>query len=344
MSCKASTTHSIDNLAKLLKSFLDWLLSGRRQRDMPGGGRTFRRRASRLWTIWPMPPVVDEICRVVFVDGIYLARNIVVLIARGEKHVLSWYLARSENSNAWAALMLKIAPPDVVVTDGGSGFEKARRAVWPKTKVQRCIFHAFCQVKRQTTTRPNLPAGVELYALAKELLKIKTLKQASVWVEGYNAWCTKWAEFLAETTITDGKKSYTHERLVTARNGLTGLINKGTLFTFLDLDLMRDGPLPATNNAIEGGVNSPLRDMLRRHRGMSITRRIKAVFWWCYMHTEHPLTSAGIIKTMPTDESIDKLYRDYASASNRPDGPVELGDAVVWHELHKADAFRSDWD
>ena len=62
----------------------------------------------------------------------------------------------------------------------------------------------------------------------------------------------------------------------------------GTLFTYLDPALTAEGPLPRINNAIEGGVNARLRDMLRNHRGMSLMRRVKAVFWWCYLHTEPP--------------------------------------------------------
>ena len=44
--------------------------------------------------------------------------------------------------------MAPIPAPDVVVTDGGSGFAKAVRETWPRTRVQRCTFHAFSQVKR----------------------------------------------------------------------------------------------------------------------------------------------------------------------------------------------------
>ena len=117
-----------------------------------------------------MPEAVDEVHRVVFVDGIWVARGAVVLIACTERHVLSWHLARAETSAAWRSLLSRAAPPDVVVTDGGSGFAKAVAAEWPRTRVQRCVFRAFCQVKRCTTTRPKLQAGVELYALAKELL------------------------------------------------------------------------------------------------------------------------------------------------------------------------------
>jgi len=342
--CKASATHSYNKDAKLFKQFLDWLLSRKRQADMPKDARTFRRKVLRFWSIWPMPPVTGEAYRVVYVDGIYLARNIVVLIARSDRYVLSWYLARSENSGAWAALMMRIVPPSMVVCDGGSGFEKARRKIWPHTKVQRCTYHAFCQVRRYTTSRPRLPAGVELYGIAKNLLGIKTLHEASVWVEGYNAWCTRWAEFLAEETVVEGRRVLTHDRLVKAHNNLTRLINQRTLFTYLDPELSKEGPLPATNNRIEGGVNAPIRQMLLDHRGLSDLRRIKAVYWWCYMHTECPLTPAELLKVLPTDDDIDYLYNTYAQILQPQDEPAPLGNGLVWSELHKSDPYRMDWN
>ena len=122
----------------------------------------------------------------------------------------------------------------MVVTDGGSGFASAAAKEWPATKVQRCTFHAFCQVRRKTTRRPNLQAGKELYALAKESLHIETLHQADWWVERYMQWCEFWADFLEETSIVDGRKVYTHGRIREARSGLTRLVSKGVLFTYLD--------------------------------------------------------------------------------------------------------------
>ncbi len=342
-SCKATSTRRIDKDAKTLREFLSWLLSGKRQADMPGEGRSFRMKTSKFWNIWPMPPLVDEIHDVVYVDGIYLARNTVVLIAANDKHVLGWYLARSENSSAWSALLSRIAPPDVVVTDGGSGFEKARRMVWPDTSVQRCTFHAFCQVKRYTTSRPKLPAGVELYGLAKDLLHIKDAVSATNWLAAYNDWCLRWREFLAETTVSDGRRELTHEKLVSAQRSLTRLIKGHVLFTYIDPSVTQGRILPATNNRIEGGINAPLRQMLRDHRGMSVERRIKAVFWWCYMHTEYPLSPAELLKVMPTDHSVDSLYR--ANRQGQLQGGVqEWGDAIVWNEFHTSGPYRMDWD
>lgn len=93
---------------------------------LPGRGRTFRRRTAAFWGGYGRcPKRFDEVHRVVFVDGIWVTQSAVVLIACTERHVLFWHLARAETSAAWRSLLSRVAPPDVVVTDGGSKFAKA---------------------------------------------------------------------------------------------------------------------------------------------------------------------------------------------------------------------------
>lgn len=342
--CKSTKTIKLNNDAKQLEIFLSWLFSKKRQIDMPGEGRTFRNHTAKFWKIWPLAPLIDEVHRVIYVDGIYLGKGAVVLIAASDDYVLGWYLARSENTKSWEALLSRIAPPLVVVSDGGPGFESARKKVWPKTGLQRCTFHAFSQVRRYTTSRPKLPAGIELYQIAKDLLNIKTSPQAQMWVARYFMWCEKWDAFLREVTVKDGHTELTHERLVKAKRSLNVLINKGTLFTYLDDLLTIGGPLPATNNCIEGGVNAPLRQLLYEHRGLNLIRRIKAVFWWCYMHTECHLSSADILKVMPTDDDIDAIYKELTYPESNRETIPQWGDAIVWGELHTQDPWRHDWD
>lgn len=311
---------------------------------MPGHGRSFRRRTVKFWNLWPLPPLIDEVHHVVYVDGLHLGRKAVVLIARTDTHVIGWYLAKTENSRAWSALMDRIAPPDVVVTDGGSGFEKARRHSWPDTQVQRCVFHAFQQIKTGTTTRPRLPAGQELYALGKSMFRIETIEQAHQWIADYVAWCVRWEEFLSEKTWIDNRHVFTHDRLVRAQRSITKLLRDGTLFTYLDADLLLDGAIPATNNKIEGGTNAPLRTMLRDHRGLRLLRRVKAIFWWCYLNSEYPLPAAQILTVMPTDTDIENYYRQLTGIEQRSTSIEQWGDAIAWHELHQAAPYRTDWD
>ena len=202
---------------------------------MPGGGRSFRRRCEPLWQLWPFSPIVDEVHEVIFVDGIHLGRGAVVLIAQTPDCVLGWYAARSENSRAWEALMSRIAPPALVVTDGGSGFAKACKRIWPTTRVQRCTFHAYCRIRQATTTRPKLAASQGLYALGQQLLHVEGREDAQEWIGAYQDWCARWKDFLEEKTRRlDGGWEYTHERLVRARNSLNKLIRQGLLFTYLD--------------------------------------------------------------------------------------------------------------
>lgn len=93
-----------------------------------------------MWGLWPPVPLVDEVHHVVHVDGIHLHRDAVVLIAVAGGHVIGWHVAKSEKAAAWQCLMARIAPPDVLVCDGGGGVLKAAKAMWPDTRIQRCLF------------------------------------------------------------------------------------------------------------------------------------------------------------------------------------------------------------
>ena len=338
--CSATFTNPIDNSTKQFVQFQHWLFSKAVQKEMSGAGRSFRRKISKFWEIWPMPPKIESPMNVVYVDGIYLSRKACILICCNEENVLGWYLCRYENSRAWEALMQRIAAPAMVVSDGGHGFRKALKRVWPKAKLQRCTFHAFLQVKRYTTGRPKTIAGIEMYMIAKDLLMIKDLGQAANWVTRLINWRIRHKAFLSEMTRDEkGKLRPMHERLLKAERSLARLVRQNTLFTYLDESLSYGEELPSTNNRIEGGINAQLRTMLRNHRGMSIERRIKAVFWWCYFHTPKPLSASEILKVMPTDRSISKLYKAMNERSQLEDSIPTWGDAIVWHELHKSNSY-----
>ena len=313
--------------------------------QMPGQGRSFRRKTAKFWEIWPLSPVVDEIFNVIYLDGIHLGRKAVVLIARNDSHVLAWYVARSEHASAWGALLERIAPPNVVVCDGGSGMKTAIAKHWSNTRVQRCTFHVFNQIKTATTIRPKLAVSKEMYLLGIQLIRVKTRGEAIEWLKKWNQWHLEYAQFLEEKSFDEnGRCHYTHERVRTARNRVEKLIRQGTLFTYLDPELNEElGVLPAMNNRIEGGTNAPLRQMLRQHRGMSLTRRIKAIFWYCYMHSPNPLPVAEILKIMPRDKDIEELYQR-AQAGSEADYLPQWGDRVTWAELHHASPWVNRWD
>lgn len=103
--------------------------------------------------------------------------------------------------------------------------------------------------------------------------------------------------------------------------------------------------MPAMTNRIEGATNAPLRQMLPDHRGLSLTRRIKTIFWWCYMYTEHPLPPAQILKTMPTDADIETAYQTIHPAEIKTTSLPQWADAITWQDLHhNTSPYTNPWD
>lgn len=93
--------------------------------------------------------------------------------------------------------------------------------------------------------------------------------------------------------------------------------------------------MPAMNNQIEAATNAPSRRMLSDHRGMCLPRRIKAIFWWCYMHTGHPLPPAQILTVMPADTQIDTACRKASHAHQA------IGIIPTWVDLHHHTLYRN---
>lgn len=338
--CGASATRRIDSSAKALAAFLARLLSKDAAAELPTGRSTFWRRTSWAWRIWPVAPPTGEVHDVVFLDGIWMRRRAVVLIAVADGRVIGWHLARSECAESWLALMSRIPAPAMAVSDGARGLAKAAGIAWPSTRIQRCTFHAAGQVRRCTTLNPRLAAGIELLGIANKLSEARDADAAASWLAEYSEWCTRWDGFLREFTLKDGKRQYTHEPLRKARRGLNKLVKEGALFTFVEMAAERGGEWPATNNAVES-VNARLREMLRLHRGLPFMHRVKAIFWWCYMHTECPLPPAEILRVMPTDDEMAGLFSAAAGDGGNQDGaPSGYGSGIDWDEFHMPTKFR----
>ncbi|AOZ71875.1 hypothetical protein BK816_07295 [Boudabousia tangfeifanii] len=346
--CNASTSLKIDNRAKTMKRFLEWLLHPYPLSRLPGAGRTFRRQTAWCWDYWPAAPLCPVYTEVVHVDGIYLGRKAVVLIAAaaGQK-VLAWHVARRECASSWQALLRKLQRPSIVVCDGGSGFAKACKELWPTTKIQRCTFHVFTNIRAQTTLHPRTAAGREILNLGRKLLTVRTENDRDEWIDQYLSWCARYKEFLAETTrLENGQIVPTHARLLKVRNLLNNLLAKGHIFTYLTPEAYPDGKipkvedlLPATNNLIEGSINSPLRELLHAHRGMSLLHRLTTICWWCYRHSYNPQDIPTILSTIWTHDEILKANQKAANPTPDPDynsligGPI-FGTYPLYKELH----------
>ncbi len=271
-----------------LERFVSWLLGKLAQNELEQPPRTFRNQTSWCWNVAPPNTLTGEIHHAVVVDGIRVGSN-VCLIARTTDYVITWVWMPYESSQYWTELLRLLPQPKYVVCDGQRGMLKAIAICWPETTVQRCRFHAWLNVKSKLTLRPKSAPAQELLQLTRNLLHIRTRRQARSWKRKLKHWHRKHHSYIDERTMRQDPQPgqrrwhYTHARLRSAYKQLHEITD----------DLLRSSyrphpELPSTTNHIEGGINSQIRLKLKAHRGMPVVHQMRLVDWYLYSRTEEP--------------------------------------------------------
>lgn len=286
--CTASSTRLRPDLSRsfVFEDFISWLLGKAAQEELDISGRTFRDRTSWCWGV-PVPSVLTgETQYAVIVDGIKIGSS-VCLIARTTEFVIAWVWVHYESSEHWSELLRLLPPPTYVVCDGQKGLLKAISICWPATTVQRCRFHAWLNVKTRLTLHQESRAGQELLELARDLLRVRTKRQAKRWKRKLKNWYRRHRSYINERTVKPNRKPgerswrYTHERLRSAYRQLAKIKDDVLRSSY------RPNPeLPSTTNHVEGGVNSQIRTRLKQHRGMTNEHQKVLVDWYLYTRTE----------------------------------------------------------
>ena len=296
-SCANSATKPRPDLSRAfeLERFVSWLLGKQAQAELklPDGitDRAWRTQTSWCWSVAPYPEQTGEVYPVILLDGIGVG-SLVCLVARTPDYVIGWCWVGWESSTTWAKLLAQFPAPVVVVCDGQKGILLAIARCWPKSRIQRCIFHVWQNIRVKLTLHPLTEAGRELLQLTRDLWKVQNLEQAANWQQQLEAWHERHGDFIRErtnkATSEPGKRRwwYTHGRLRSAYYQLAKLLRDDQLFTHLEP--LTDVPIPRTTNYVEGGINSQLRTKLKLHRGMNEEHQRRLVEWYLYSRTQSP--------------------------------------------------------
>lgn len=67
----------INKTAHDFKNFIQWLFGKDVQKSMPDDGRDFRRKMTKFWGIWPMPPKIESPMNVVMWMGFICSEKLV---------------------------------------------------------------------------------------------------------------------------------------------------------------------------------------------------------------------------------------------------------------------------
>ena len=223
--------------------------------------------------------------QILILDGTHIGPDCALLTIINAKtnSPIAWCPTVRESYASWKAFLAKLPQePSHVVCDGHSGLIKAVRERWPNTQIQRCLAHILREMRKFLTRHPKLPASIALKILVNELSKIKTRHQKRKWIRKLFHWRRKHNKFLKEKTMTFyGRWHYTHRSLCRAKTHIFRALPN--LFRYI-----KNYEVPSTSNQLEGGINSPLKDLIRKHRGISTRRKLVLASFYLQKRVKKP--------------------------------------------------------
>ena len=140
-----------------------------------------------------------------------------------------------------------------------------------------CHFHQKRTLRRYLTNKPKLEASKDLKTIASKLKYSNEIR----FTKALDIWYLKYKAFINEQTINIeiDKVFYTHQRTRSAYRSLVS--NLPYLFSHKNHKKLS---INNTTNLIEDGVFSPLKILIKIHRGLSKSLKLKLVdeYLVCY--------------------------------------------------------------
>jgi len=282
-SCKTRRVIKKSKSAKKneLKSFVKWITDSTKAFDkakLPR--RTFYRRTNWCWNISPQIQPAAKASKFIFVDATCINRNLCALIVRDDRHVLNFRWAESENFCDYHELLRAVKEPGFVICDGNFGIIKAARRLWKNAGIQRCMVHITRDAERKLGKRSPLEINRIFRRHIKKLHRVHTIGESEIWLDKFDELYDRHKEFIEELTLkideaTGGviRQDRTHKNLFSTCYMAHNARKKNMLFLYLE------NGIPNNSNCLEGGINSPLKNLLRCHRGISLEHQ-KRMFEW----------------------------------------------------------------
>jgi len=237
--------------------------------------KTIYRWFNPFWNEEPLPEIQNIASKVLVIDGKYIDKNATVLVGTVDKKVVFWLFVQRENYVTWKTFLIQFRHiPFAIVGDGQKGMSKAIREVFPRVVVQRCQFHVIKYCRTKLTQNPETTAAQELRILVLQISKLKTKEELRLWLGNYKMWLQNHLEFVKEKTYPEnsftptGRRSwhYTHQNLHASYSHIKNAFPY--LFRYL-----QHPKIPNTTNFVEGGINAPMQEKLRFHRGLKLPKR-----------------------------------------------------------------------
>lgn len=172
-----------------------------------------------------------------------------------------------------AALASQNLCPFSITTDGRRRLLAYLHARWPRTILQRCLFHIQRQGEMWCRRHPVRTDARHLRELFHQLSGIRTLADRDHWLNNLIAWEQRYGWKIALTP----EQGYVFSDLKRARSLLIHALPD--MFHYLD-----HPAIARTTNGLEGYF-SRLKMRYRQHRGLSTAHRQSYIQWFLHLCT-----------------------------------------------------------
>ena len=187
-----------------------------------------------------------------------------------QKEVISYHFIESETNESYITLRADIERQGFriqsIIIDGRRGLF----GLFKDVPIQMCHFHQQAIITRYLTKNPKLEASIQLKRIASFLGRVNQQRLEYL----LECWYQKYKAFLNEKTLNEETKKwrYTHRRLRSAFRSLN--TNLPYLFTYKNHP---DLKMHNTTNSLDGGLFSPMKMLLKIHRGIGIKMKKKLI-------------------------------------------------------------------
>jgi len=178
----------------------------------------------------------------------------------GYKNVHAWFSKLNEEG----------LNPLYITMDGERSVIRAINEIWPKTKIQRCLYHIQREGMRWLRTYPKTQAGKDLRRLLKSLCCINSRDERDEFITSYVIWLDQYKDFVLSLPRREVAFKDLRRTMALIYNALPDM------FYYLD-----DPNIHKTTNTLES-FYSRLKADYRKHRGLTEKHKISYLKWYCY--------------------------------------------------------------
>ena len=264
------------------KSFALWITEGYSVRQLIDIGSHGVWKLNQIKKYWlerePDQPALDyRPIKYLQFDGTYFKHEnclMVLMDNATSKIIVHKYHIRENYESAYKifkGVMENGLQPAAITIDGNTSVIRALKAVWPGLIIQRCRTHIQRQGLSWLRRNPKLEASKELREILLTLPTVKDKRGKEVFIKYFNLWEKKYGSFVL--SLSPGDKVYGD--LQRTRSLILHALPD--MFHYLD-----DPCIAATTNKLEGYF-SRLKEIYRKHRGLSKKHRQNYFAWYIHL-------------------------------------------------------------